>query len=128
MVCNVTAMMPQRYNVLVIKNPVPKVCNVIYQNLFKILNVLKIHTLIAETSENGETNRGCTEFQSYKNRFDPVPQYGTCTNVTEVNSGKKVNVCLCKDELCNGSDDANSSSTTKGGIVTVIFFFAFSMF
>ena len=95
MVCNVTAMMPQRYNVLVIKNPVPKVCNVIYQNLFKILNVLKIHTLIAETSENGETNRGCIEFQSYKNRFDLVPQYGTCTNVREVNSGKKANVCLC---------------------------------
>merc|ERR1711860_195367 len=53
-------------------------------------------------NEDG-TNRFCAKSQ-WLDRFQPIPQIGTCTETFWIDFGQnvqKTNLCLCSDDLCN---------------------------
>jgi len=56
------------------------------------------------TNEDGNTGRFCYKsqwLQEQRDRYTPMPQIGTCTEITSIRSGRKDYVCLCSDDLCN---------------------------
>jgi len=53
------------------------------------------------TDEDG-TTRLCANSQWLQHGgFKPRPQIGTCTEITNLRTGTKSNLCLCSDDLCN---------------------------
>merc|ERR1712062_503825 len=54
------------------------------------------------THEDG-TARFCANSQWLQHHvgFKPRPQIGTCTEITNLRTGTKSNLCLCSDDLCN---------------------------
>ena len=70
--------------------------------------------LIADTYEDGKTARGYEELKWLKDNYHPVPQIGSCINITYVSTGGKRNTCVCDTDLCN------KSSSLRGGLVGII--------
>ena len=82
-------------------------CAAIYQNftMYWKSTILIADNYEAQYSRFNEdgTNRFCAKSQ-WLDRFQPIPQIGTCTETFWIDFGQnvqKTNLCLCSDDLCN---------------------------